>query len=269
MGGRADGERLPRRVRHRVRPDARCRHRRHRPGHRRLARGRGGGRAPRLGHESSTNWPARSWPGTCSSAGRRRPAATSAVPVAPRTTGQPLGFPLAEIAADGSCVITKHDGTGGAVTVDTVTAQLVYEIQSTRYLGPDVTTHLDSITLAQDGAGSGRDHRHPRLAAAGAAQGLRQRARWIPQQRGVRADRARHRGQGRLGAIAAGPRADDRPRPRSSGRGSPCRPPTPTRRRARPRSCAARSRTPRRTRSAGRSPPPPSSSRSGPTPASP
>lgn len=66
-------------------------------------------------------------------------------------TGQPLGFPLAEIAADGSCVITKHDGTGGAVTVDTVTAQLVYEIQSTHYLGPDVTTHLDSITLSQEG----------------------------------------------------------------------------------------------------------------------
>ena len=40
-------------------------------------------------------------------------------------------------------MITKHDGTGGAVTVDTVTAQLVYEIQSTRYLGPDVTTDLD------------------------------------------------------------------------------------------------------------------------------
>lgn len=63
----------------------------------------------------------------------------------------PLGFPLAEIAADGSCVITKHDGTGGAVTVDTVTAQLVYEIQTTRYLGPDVTTHLESIALAQVG----------------------------------------------------------------------------------------------------------------------
>src|SRR6478735_5286491 len=63
----------------------------------------------------------------------------------------PLGFPVAEVAADGSCVITKHAGTGGAVTVDTVTAQLVYEIQTTRYLGPDVTVHLDTIDLAQDG----------------------------------------------------------------------------------------------------------------------
>ena len=48
-------------------------------------------------------------------------------------------------------MVTKHDGTGGAVTVDTVTAQLVYEIQSTRYLGPDVTTHLDTVRLAQAG----------------------------------------------------------------------------------------------------------------------
>jgi len=65
--------------------------------------------------------------------------------------GLPIGFPIAEIAADGSSVITKHAGTGGAVTVDTVTAQLVYEIQSTRYLGPDVTTDLTSITLQQQG----------------------------------------------------------------------------------------------------------------------
>ncbi len=65
---------------------------------------------------------------------------------------KPLGFPIAEIAADGSSVITKHAGTGGAVTVDTVTAQLVYEIQSTRYLNPDVTTHLDTIGLAPAGA---------------------------------------------------------------------------------------------------------------------
>ena len=63
---------------------------------------------------------------------------------------RPLGFPVAEVAADGASVITKHAGTGGAVTLDTVTAQLVYEIQSTRYLGPDVTVHLDSVRLEQE-----------------------------------------------------------------------------------------------------------------------
>ncbi|MFC4855091.1 acyclic terpene utilization AtuA family protein [Actinophytocola glycyrrhizae] len=61
------------------------------------------------------------------------------------------GFPIAEIAEDGSSVITKHDGTGGAVTVDTVKAQLLYEIAGPRYLGPDVTSRFDTVTLTQDG----------------------------------------------------------------------------------------------------------------------
>jgi hypothetical protein len=62
---------------------------------------------------------------------------------------QPFGFPIAEIAADGTTVITKHPGTGGLVTVDTVTAQLFYEIQGSSYLNPDVTTDLTSIRLRQ------------------------------------------------------------------------------------------------------------------------
>ena len=66
-------------------------------------------------------------------------------------SAQPLGFPLAELHDDGSSVITKHPDTGGLVSVDTVTAQLIYEVQSTRYLGPDVTTHLDSVRLTDDG----------------------------------------------------------------------------------------------------------------------
>ncbi len=61
------------------------------------------------------------------------------------------GFPIAEIAADGSSVITKHDGTGGAVTVGTVTAQLLYEITGARYAGPDVTARLGTASLAQVG----------------------------------------------------------------------------------------------------------------------
>jgi hypothetical protein len=61
------------------------------------------------------------------------------------------GFPLAEIHRDGSSVITKHPGTGGAVTIDTVTAQLLYEIGAPAYLGPDVTTHFDTIRLSERG----------------------------------------------------------------------------------------------------------------------
>ena len=61
------------------------------------------------------------------------------------------GFPIAEVRADGSSVITKHPGTAGVVTVDTVTAQLLYEVGDGRYAGPDVTTRLDSVRLTDAG----------------------------------------------------------------------------------------------------------------------
>lgn len=63
---------------------------------------------------------------------------------------KPLGFPIAEVEADGSSVITKHPGTGGIVSVGTVTAQLLYEIGSPGYLNPDVVTRVDTVTLAQE-----------------------------------------------------------------------------------------------------------------------
>jgi Acyclic terpene utilisation family protein AtuA len=61
------------------------------------------------------------------------------------------GFPVAEVARDGSSVITKHPGTGGLVSPGTVTAQLLYEIAEPAYLNPDVVAHFDTITLEQQG----------------------------------------------------------------------------------------------------------------------
>jgi hypothetical protein len=63
------------------------------------------------------------------------------------------GFPLAEVAGDGSSVITKHPGTGGLVSVGTVTAQLLYEIAGPEYANPDVIAHFDTVRLAQAGPG--------------------------------------------------------------------------------------------------------------------
>jgi hypothetical protein len=60
-----------------------------------------------------------------------------------------VGFPWAEVAADGSSVIGKHDGTGGEVSIGTVTSQLLYEIASPAYLGPDVSARFDTIHLEQ------------------------------------------------------------------------------------------------------------------------
>jgi hypothetical protein len=61
------------------------------------------------------------------------------------------GFPIAEVAADGSSVITKHPGTGGLVSAGTVTAQLLYEIAEPAYANPDVVAHFDTMRLAADG----------------------------------------------------------------------------------------------------------------------
>ncbi|MEU8638954.1 acyclic terpene utilization AtuA family protein [Amycolatopsis sp. NPDC048633] len=61
------------------------------------------------------------------------------------------GFPIAEVEADGSSVITKHDDTGGLVSVGTVTAQLLYEIAEPAYAGPDAIAHFDTSRLEQAG----------------------------------------------------------------------------------------------------------------------
>ena len=61
------------------------------------------------------------------------------------------GFPWAEVASDGSFVVGKHDNTGGMVSVGTVTSQLLYEIGGPQYLGPDVTSHFDTVTVEDVG----------------------------------------------------------------------------------------------------------------------
>lgn len=61
------------------------------------------------------------------------------------------GFPIAEVEQDGSCVITKHEGTGGMVTAETVKCQLVYEIQGNVYLNSDVKALLDDAEVKQVG----------------------------------------------------------------------------------------------------------------------
>src|SRR5262249_2428694 len=68
------------------------------------------------------------------------------------------GFPIAEVHEDGSSVITKHPGTGGEVSVGTVTAQLLYEIEGARYPNPDVVARFDTIRLAAEGGDRVRIH---------------------------------------------------------------------------------------------------------------
>ena len=113
------------------------------------------------------------------------------------------GFPIAEMAADGSAVITKHPGTGGLVSVGTVTAQLLYEIGGPLYANPDVVADFS--------------HHPPRAAGPDRVRLSGVRGRPAPEQlkvsinllgrmaqhHDVRPHRPRHRGEGRPGGAHA------------------------------------------------------------------
>ena len=60
-----------------------------------------------------------------------------------------VGYPIAEIYEDGSFYVTKHPDTGGLVSIGTVTAQLLYEINSPAYVNPDVIAHFDTLKIEE------------------------------------------------------------------------------------------------------------------------
>ena len=61
-----------------------------------------------------------------------------------------LGFPVGEIEANGEFVLTKEESAGGIVNVQTITAQLLYEIQGPLYYNSDVTARFDGIKLVEE-----------------------------------------------------------------------------------------------------------------------
>ena len=78
-----------------------------------------------------------------------------------------LGFPIGEVGEDGSLVITKVEGSGGAVTAQTCKEQLLYEVHDpVRYLQPDVTADFSQVTIEEIGKdrvriGGGRGSERP------------------------------------------------------------------------------------------------------------
>ena len=72
--------------------------------------------------------------------------------VRPRLEGLvDLGFPIAEIANDGTAIITKHPSAAGFVDELNVRAQFLYEIQGTQYINPDVLADIENIKIGNSG----------------------------------------------------------------------------------------------------------------------
>ena len=106
------------------------------------------------------------------------------------------GFPIAEVAGDGSSVITKQPGTGGAVTVGTVTAQLLYEIAGPALRQPRRGRPLRHRRARSAGAGPGADLRCPGRGTTRPTKVALELPGRLAEHDGDGAHRARQRGQG-------------------------------------------------------------------------
>ncbi len=129
---------------------------------------------------TSTSWPVRSSPGTPSNAERRSPEVTTpSSPTCPvwsiRASPSPRSLTM-EAASSPSI-----EGTGGLVTIGTVTAQLLYEIGAPAYANPDATALFDTIVLDQVGREPSVDQRGPRCGTAVHVEGRGHLPRWFPQ----------------------------------------------------------------------------------------
>ncbi|HZH31259.1 MAG TPA: acyclic terpene utilization AtuA family protein, partial [Pyrinomonadaceae bacterium] len=70
-----------------------------------------------------------------------------------------VGFPIVEAAPDGTFIVTKHEGTGGLVSIPSIKEQLVYEMGDPHeYITPDCVADFTSIRLAEEGANRVRVH---------------------------------------------------------------------------------------------------------------
>ena len=91
-----------------------------------------------------------------------------------------VGFPIAEIFADGSFALIKEEGTGGEISVGTLTSQLVYEIQGPQYYGSDVVAVLEGINMKQEGKDRGACNGSEGKASADYNESWTHSCWWLP-----------------------------------------------------------------------------------------